>query len=52
MDALAGVTLAILAGGRGERMGRAEGPALRIKRRPILEYLLDQFNLAGADAGW
>jgi molybdopterin-guanine dinucleotide biosynthesis protein A len=39
-------TLAILAGGQGQRMGRPKGE-LRIGDRPILEYLLEQFAWQG-----
>src|SRR4051794_29668278 len=40
------ITLAILAGGAGSRMGRAKGE-LRIAGEPILEYLLDRFDWPG-----
>jgi molybdopterin-guanine dinucleotide biosynthesis protein A len=40
------VTLAILAGGRGERMGKAKG-LLQIRDQPILAYLLEQFEWEG-----
>ena len=40
------VTLAILAGGRGERMGRAKGE-LRVGDKPILTYLLERMRWAG-----
>jgi molybdopterin-guanine dinucleotide biosynthesis protein A len=40
------VTLAILAGGRGTRMG-APKSGLTITGRPILEFLADQFNWPG-----
>jgi molybdopterin-guanine dinucleotide biosynthesis protein A len=41
-----GVTLAILAGGRGERMGKAKG-LLRVEDQPILSYLLKRFAWCG-----
>jgi len=41
-----GVTLAVLAGGRGERMGKAKG-LLRIGDQPILQYLLQRFSWRG-----
>lgn len=40
------VTLAILAGGAGSRMGGPKGE-LRISGRPILQYLLDRLNWPG-----
>jgi molybdopterin-guanine dinucleotide biosynthesis protein A len=40
------VTLAILAGGRGERMGKAKG-LLRVGEQPILTYLLQRFAWSG-----
>jgi molybdopterin-guanine dinucleotide biosynthesis protein A len=40
------VTLAILAGGRGERMGKAKG-LLRVGGQPILAYLLERFEWGG-----
>jgi len=40
------VTLAILAGGRGERMGKAKG-LLRVGNQPILSYLLKRFAWRG-----
>ena len=40
------VTLAILAGGRGERMGKAKG-LLRVGDQPILSYLLQRFEWQG-----
>ena len=40
------VTLAILAGGKGSRMGRPKG-LLRIQGRPILGYLLEQIEWPG-----
>jgi molybdopterin-guanine dinucleotide biosynthesis protein A len=40
------VTLAILAGGRGERMGKAKA-LLRIGNQPILTYLLERFAWRG-----
>jgi len=40
------VTLAILAGGEGSRMGRPKG-LLTLGGRPILQYLLDRFNWPG-----
>lgn len=40
------VTLAILAGGQGSRMGRPKGE-IRIEGRPILEYLLERFSWPG-----
>jgi molybdopterin-guanine dinucleotide biosynthesis protein A len=40
------VTLAILAGGRGERMGKAKG-LLRVGDKPILQYLLERFSWRG-----
>jgi molybdopterin-guanine dinucleotide biosynthesis protein A len=43
---LSEITLAILAGGEGSRMGAPKG-LLRIAGRPILEYLLDQFAWPG-----
>jgi molybdopterin-guanine dinucleotide biosynthesis protein A len=42
----ADVTLAILAGGRGERMGKAKG-LLQVGDQPILTYLLKRFNWRG-----
>jgi molybdenum cofactor guanylyltransferase len=44
--ALSDITLAILAGGEGSRMGQPKG-LLRIGDRAILEYLLDQFAWPG-----
>jgi len=43
---LSDVTLAILAGGAGSRMGQPKG-LLRIQGRPILEYLIEQFHWPG-----
>lgn len=40
------ITLAILAGGEGARMGTPKG-RLKVRGRPILEYLLDRFAWAG-----
>src|SRR5258706_2787745 len=40
------VTLAILAGGRGERMGKAKSH-LRIGEQPILSYLMERFAWRG-----
>ena len=40
------VTLAILAGGRGERMGKAKS-LLRVGNQPILTYLLERFAWRG-----
>src|SRR5690349_20303809 len=40
------ITLAILAGGEGSRMGKPKG-ALVIHGQPILEYLLDRFDWPG-----
>jgi molybdopterin-guanine dinucleotide biosynthesis protein A len=40
------ITLAILAGGEGSRMGRPKGE-LVINGQPILEYLLERFNWDG-----
>src|SRR5437762_2106214 len=40
------VTLAILAGGRGERMGKPKG-LLQVSDQPILTYLLKRFNWRG-----
>src|SRR4051812_17878572 len=40
------ITLAILAGGQGSRMGRAKGELL-IRGRPILEHILGQIQWAG-----
>jgi molybdenum cofactor guanylyltransferase len=40
------ITLAILAGGEGARMGQPKG-LLRIDDKPILEYLLDRFDWPG-----
>jgi len=40
------VTLAILAGGRGERMGKPKG-LLRVGDQPILSYLLERFEWDG-----
>jgi molybdopterin-guanine dinucleotide biosynthesis protein A len=37
------VTLAVLAGGEGQRMGRPKG-SLKIEGRPILRYLLERFQ--------
>lgn len=42
----ADVTLAVLAGGAGSRMGQPKG-ALRVHGRPILVYLLDRFAWPG-----
>ena len=42
----AGVTLAVLAGGEGSRMGKPKG-LLRVHGRPVLEYLLERFEWAG-----
>jgi len=41
-----GVTLAVLAGGRGERMGKPKS-LLRIGDQPILSYLLERFAWRG-----
>ena len=41
-----GVTLAVLAGGQGSRMGRPKA-MLQLGGRPILEYLLDRFAWPG-----
>ncbi len=41
-----GVTLAVLAGGEGSRMGRPKA-SLRVGGRPILDYLLDRFAWPG-----
>jgi molybdopterin-guanine dinucleotide biosynthesis protein A len=41
------VTLAILAGGEGSRMGQPKG-FLRIRGKPILEYQLEQLNWPGS----
>jgi molybdopterin-guanine dinucleotide biosynthesis protein A len=46
MSEQSNVTLAVLAGGRGERMGGPKS-GLVIGRRPILEYLLDRFGWEG-----
>jgi molybdopterin-guanine dinucleotide biosynthesis protein A len=43
---LSDVTLAILAGGEGSRMGKPKGQ-LRIDGKPILAYLLDRFTWPG-----
>lgn len=43
---LAQITLAVLAGGEGSRMGGPKG-RIRIGDRPILEYLLDRFAWPG-----
>jgi molybdopterin-guanine dinucleotide biosynthesis protein A len=43
---LSDVTLAILAGGEGARMGKPKGQ-LRIDGKPILAYLLDRFSWPG-----
>src|SRR3954471_7342309 len=40
------VTLAVLAGGRGERMGKAKA-LLQIGNQPILAYLLERFEWEG-----
>jgi molybdopterin-guanine dinucleotide biosynthesis protein A len=40
------ITLAILAGGEGSRMGKPKGE-LRIANKPILQYLLDRFAWPG-----
>jgi molybdenum cofactor guanylyltransferase len=45
-DDHADVTLCVLAGGEGRRMGRAKGE-LRIGDVPVLEYLLDRFGWRG-----
>jgi molybdopterin-guanine dinucleotide biosynthesis protein A len=42
----AGITLAVLAGGEGSRMGRPKGE-LCLGNRPILEFLLDRWNWPG-----
>ena len=42
----ADVTLAVLAGGEGSRMGRAKA-TIEVGGRPILEYLLDRFRWPG-----
>jgi molybdopterin-guanine dinucleotide biosynthesis protein A len=46
-DAFSDVTLAILAGGEGSRMGIPKGQLI-LDGRPILDYLLDHFNWPGA----
>ena len=46
IDALRDVTLAVLAGGKGERMGMAKD-ALEIDGRPILRHLLDRARWPG-----
>src|SRR5256885_5263746 len=40
------VTLALLAGGKGSRMGGPKG-SLEVRGEPILEYLLDRFAWRG-----
>ena len=40
------LTLAILAGGEGARMGRAKS-LLRVNDSPVLDYLLDRFHWTG-----
>src|SRR5256885_3123333 len=40
------LTLAVLAGGRGERMGKAKS-LLRIGEQPILSYLIERFAWRG-----
>src|SRR5262245_51915629 len=46
MKSASGVTLAILAGGAGSRMGTAKS-MLRIGGRPVLEFLLDRLAWRG-----
>src|SRR5688500_9615172 len=43
---LSRVTLAVLAGGAGSRMGRAKS-LLTVRGRPILDYLMDRLNWPG-----
>jgi molybdopterin-guanine dinucleotide biosynthesis protein A len=43
---MTGATLAILAGGRGQRMGRPKGE-LKLRHKPILTYLLERFGWPG-----
>jgi molybdopterin-guanine dinucleotide biosynthesis protein A len=43
---ISNITLAVLAGGAGARMGAPKGQ-LRIGNQPILEYLLDRFDWPG-----
>lgn len=43
---LSSITLAILAGGQGSRMGRPKGE-IRIEGRPILAYLFERFSWPG-----
>lgn len=43
---LADVTLAVLAGGEGSRMGRAKA-LIEVRGQPILAYLLDRFRWPG-----
>jgi molybdopterin-guanine dinucleotide biosynthesis protein A len=45
-DPLREITLAVLAGGEGLRMGRPKG-LLQIHGKPILEWLLEQFQWPG-----
>ena len=45
-SSLSNVTLAILAGGEGSRMGKPKGH-LEIAGKPILAYLLDQIGWPG-----
>ena len=45
-DEISNITLAVLAGGAGSRMGIPKGQ-LRIGNQPILEYLLDRMNWPG-----
>ncbi len=45
-ESLSSVTLAILAGGEGSRMGMPKGE-LRVGGTPILRYLLERFRWAG-----
>ena len=46
-ESLSDVTLAILAGGAGSRMGMPKGQLI-LNGRPILEYLLDHLDWPGA----
>jgi molybdopterin-guanine dinucleotide biosynthesis protein A len=46
MNDFSAITLAVLAGGEGRRMGRAKGE-IQLEGKPILEYLLSQWRWPG-----